>query len=559
MKVSQEPVKLSSIISDKTFCVPLYQREYSWTLEQISDIFYDITDSYDEGHFLGSLLLYDLNNSKEMEIVDGQQRITTMFLMLYSSLKALKGSNQNKAIERIHSLLFISDPNDLSENLPHTEPRLVTGKRDKALFKSIITNEDYTLHIDGRRKSHKNLTNALIFFDQRLQDIKNTAGLNGIVDFVMKIIKSEFIVMTAEKQADKLLLFKTINARGLELTQGDLIKNELCQNINSNDLEDAIENWDEIRNKIEKNNGSLDIFLFHYLNSLDSAQILRQQIDKKRGIDKWQKKNYPPAPEKYVFEIYGQLIIQDGPKKFIEDLMAAASRYVGLINPANDKIYLNSIKSMAVNKCFPLLLSASKKLNSKNFDLICQAIDSLTFRHSILRKDPKELEKFYYILSESIDGDTSINSTLLSIKSHANFKEEDKFKQEFLYASPKASISKMILDRITRKHSESVDWSNKDTHIEHIMPQKPAGEWLTIYDQDQDEYKDYLNRLGNLTILQDKKNIKAKNKDFVDKKIYYHESRLTITKKLTEYDTWDYGAILNHQEYLYEQSKDIWS
>ena len=559
MKVSQEPIKLSSILEDKIFCVPLYQREYSWTLEQISDIFYDISDSEDDGHFLGSLLLYDLDNSNEMEIVDGQQRITTLFVMLYSSLKALKGSANNKALERINSLLFVIDPNNLSENVSSSVPRLETGKRDKTLFKSIITNEDYNIHFDGRRKSHKNLVNAVTFFDQRLNEIKISAGYDGIVLFVQKIIKSEFIVMTAEKQADKLLLFKTINGRGLELTQGDLIKNELCHNIGTNDLEDAIDSWDEIRKNIEKNNGSLDIFLFHYLNSLDSAQELRQQIDKKRGIEKWQKKNYPPAPEKYVFEIYGQLIVKDGPSKFVKDLLASSIRYITLINPSNDKIYLHSLKAMAVNKCFPLLLSANKKLNPKNFDLICKAIDSLTFRHSILRKDPKELERFYYTLSDDLVGDSNIDSILEIVRSHANFKEEEKFKNEFLFASPKGSISKMILDRITRKHSESVDWSNKDTHIEHIMPQKPAGEWQPIYDQDPDEYKEYLNRLGNLTILQDKMNIKAKNKDFFDKKSYYNESRLTITRKLNEYTKWNYETIQSRQEYLYEESKDIWN
>lgn len=559
MKVSQEPQKLANIVLDKKFRVPLYQREYSWTLEQVSDIFYDIFDSEGDGHFLGSLLLYDLDNSNEMEIVDGQQRITTLFLMLFSSLKALKGSTYSKAMDRINSLLFVTDPNNLSENISTSEPRLETGKRDKTLFKSIITNQDYLIHLDGRRKSHKNLVNALSFFDLRLAEINATGGFDGIKNFVEKIIKSEFIVMTAEKQADKLLLFKTINGRGLELTQGDLIKNELCHNIGATDIEDAIENWDEIRKNIEKNNGSLDVFLFHYLNSLDSAQDLRQQIDKKRGIEKWQKKNYPPAPEKYVFEIYGQLIIKEGPKKFVTDLLAASVRYIILINPANDKIYLNSLKSMAVNKCFPLLLSANKKLNPKNFDSICKAIDSLTFRHSILRKDPKELEKFYYTLSDALVGDSNINSILELIRSHANFKEEEKFKNEFLVASPKPSVSKMILDRITRKHSESVDWSNKDTHIEHIMPQKPAGEWQIIFDHDPDEYSDYLNRIGNLTILQDKKNIKAKNKDFVDKKLYYNESRLTITKKLNEYDEWNYTAIQKRQEYLYEESKDIWN
>ena len=107
MKVSQEPVKITDILKDKTFTVPLYQREYSWNLEQVSDLYYDIADSDDNGHFLGSLLLYDSENSLKMEIVDGQQRMTTLFLLLFSTLKALINSDKTKAIERINSLLFI--------------------------------------------------------------------------------------------------------------------------------------------------------------------------------------------------------------------------------------------------------------------------------------------------------------------------------------------------------------------------------------------------------------------------------------------------------------------
>lgn len=558
MKVSQEPIKISDILKDKTFTVPLYQREYSWNLEQVSDLFYDISDSEDEGHFLGSLLLYQSEDINHMEVVDGQQRMTTLFLLLFSILKKLNGSDKTKAIERINSLLFIIDPNDLSDDITSSEPRLETGKRDRYLFKSIIRNEDYTAHKDGRRRSHKNLTNTLEFFDQRITEIIREQGLNGLTKFTERVIKSEFIVMTAEKQSDKLLLFKTINARGLELTQGDLIKNELCHKLGKYDIDEAIDNWDEIRNRIEKNNGNLDVFLFHYLNSIDNCQDLRQQLDKKRGIEKWEKKNYPPAPEKYVFELYGQLITLIGPQKFIEDLLLASNNYITLINPKNERLFLNSLKSMGVNKCFPLLLVAIRKLNNDNFDKICEAIDSLTFRHSILRKDPKELEKFYYQLSELIIDDSEIDNVIRKIKEHSNFKEEEKFKNEFIYASPKGSVSRMILDRITRKHAESVDWTNKDVHIEHIMPQKPMGEWKTLSDKDEFEYKDYLNRLGNLTILQDKKNIKARNKDFKDKKEYYKDSRLPITKNLVDYDNWDYNEILKRQEYLYEQSKDIW-
>lgn len=559
MKVSQEPIKISDILKDKTFNVPLYQREYSWNLEQVSDLFYDILDADEEGHFLGSLLLYQSDTNKKMEIVDGQQRMTTLFLLLFSVLKHLENSDRTKAIERINSLLFVIDPNDLSNNTSSSEPRLETGKRDKYLFKAIIRNEDYSAHKDGRRRSHKNLTNTLDFFDQRISEILKEQGLNGLTKFTEKVIKSEFIVMTAEKQSDKLLLFKTINARGLELTQGDLIKNELCHNIIPYDLDEAIDNWDEVRNRIEKNNGDLDVFLFHYLNSIDECQTLRQQLDKKRGVEKWDKKNYPPAPEKYIFDLYGELIAKITPQKFIEDLLLASNNYITFINPSNDKIYLNSLKAMGVNKCFPLLLSAVRKLNNENFEKLCKAVDSLTFRHSILRKDPKELERLYYQIAEMITNDADTETAVSKIKEHSNFKDEERFKSEFVLSSLKLPVSKMILDRIVRKHSESVDWTNKDVHIEHIMPQKPMGEWKELFDKDEFEYKDYLNRLGNLTILQDKKNIKARNKDFKDKKEYYKESRLTITKTLVGYDNWDYNKILERQEYLYEQSKDIWN
>ena len=297
MKVSQEPNKISDILKDKTFTVPLYQREYSWNLEQVSDLYYDIYDSEDDGHFLGSLLLFQTDNLKKMEIVDGQQRMTTLFLLLFSILKSLNGSDKTKAIERINSLLFVIDPNDLSNDVSSSEPRLETGKRDKYLFKSIIRNEDFNAHKDGRKRSHKNLTNTLEFFNQKISEIVRDQGLNGLTKFTEKVIKSEFIVMTAEKQSDKLLLFKTINARGLELTQGDLIKNELCRNIIPYELDEAIDNWDEIRSRIERNNGNLDVFLFHYLNSIDECQGLRQQLDKRRGVEKWEKKNLRvPSP-----------------------------------------------------------------------------------------------------------------------------------------------------------------------------------------------------------------------------------------------------------------------
>ena len=91
------------------------------------------------------------------------------------------------------------------------------------------------------------------------------------------------------------------------------------------------------------------------------------------------------------------------------------------------------------------------------------------------------------------------------------------------------------------------------------MPQKPDGEWLVLSDSDSDKYKDYLNRIGNLTVLQDKKNIKARNKDFGIKKEYYKQSRISITKSLTTYSSWGFDQIEKRQEDLYDLAKDIWA
>lgn len=560
MKVSQEPQTITDILKDKKFTVPLYQREYSWSLDQVSDLYYDILEVGNEnGHFLGSLLLYKEERSNSMEIVDGQQRMTTIFLLLFAILKAIESSDKTKAIARIKALLFIVDPNDLSEDEDSTDPRMEIGKRDKKLFKAIIRNEDYESHKDGRRTSHKNLTSTLIFFQKKLEGMKSDEGLNGLISFTEKVIKSEFIVMTAEKQSDKLLLFKTINARGLDLTQSDLIKNELCHNLKEFDIDEAIETWDEMRSIIEKEKGNLDTFMFHYINSLDESQEFRQELDKKRGVEKWDKKNYPPVPEKYVFDIYTIAINREGVKKFLQNILNAANVYTQFIQPENNEIYLSSLKSMGVNKCFPLFLSIKRKITNENFNQVSKEIDSLTFRHSILRNDPKELERFYYQLSDSIEDDSKVENAIESIKAHQNFKDEKQFKDAFIIARPKGSVAKMILSRIVRENSESIDWSNKDTHIEHIMPQKPTGEWMSLFEKDNDEYKDFLSRLGNLTILQDKNNIRARNKDFNDKKTYYAKSRLGLTQSLNEYLKWDYEEILARQTKLYEMAKGIWA
>ena len=174
---------------------------------------------------------------------------------------------------------------------------------------------------------------------------------------------------------------------------------------------------------------------------------------------------------------------------------------------------------------FSTFIKSKKILTDKNFIKIAHAVDVISFRHSILKKDPKELEKFYYQLMNKLVSNEDAQAVVEDIGGHPTVKDEVQFKANFIVASLKPSVSKMILDRIIKKHSESIDWTQKGVHIEHIMPQKPAGVWQTLFMKNETDYKDYLNRLGNLTVLQDKLNIRASNLSFDEKRKFVRPQR----------------------------------
>ena len=91
---------------------------------------------------------------------------------------------------------------------------------------------------------------------------------------------------------------------------------------------------------------------------------LRKELDKKRKVKNWDKKNYPPVPEKYLYDMYCRVIDKESPDTFLKNLKSACKDYINLINPSNTQIFLSSLKAMGVNKCFPLLLDVKNKFSS---------------------------------------------------------------------------------------------------------------------------------------------------------------------------------------------------
>lgn len=561
MKVTQEPIPLEDLLTKYTsFKIPEYQREYSWEIEQISDLFYDIENSEeDQGYFLGSLLIYSDDTMKgNAEIIDGQQRLATLFLMLNSIKRLLQAINDSESVEQLKNLLYKREKSFIKKK-KSDDPKLIIGNRDNSVFRALLRDEDHKIVANKKIKSHKLLLKASEdFFSIQMGELQKNQGHEGLLKFLDKIVKTEFIVMTAEKKYDKILLFKTLNVRGLELSQSDLIKNEICRNPKGISVEEAVDLWDDIKSSLEECKAKIDIFLFHYINSLNDAQRHREQIDKSRNVES--KKQYAPfIPEKYVFDVFElKLQYTDSTGGFLNEIKNAADNYKLFILP-NDNIYLAGLRAMNITKCYPLLLRGKKVLNKKNFSKLAQALEIISFRHSITRQDPKELEKLYYKLLTILKSDNDIKSVLDEISSHPTIKNINKFKEEFIIASPKNIVSKYILFRLASKLQEGLSWGSKEVHLEHIMPQRPKNNWLKLKNKDAEVYNDYISRIGNHTLLRDKLNQAASNNDFASKKNEYKKSGLKINNSLLNYNKWTFEMIEKRQSDIYEDIKNLWS
>lgn len=562
IKVDTEPVNLETVLARKLYEVPLYQREFSWEIDEVSELYHDISAS-EKGHFFGTLLFAEAEIEKDkFEIIDGQQRLMTLFLLLSSLRSLIQKEDSNYA--ELDKVLF-----DIpSSYIPASSasgriltPRLTASRRDDNLFRGIITEVRSQLP-DKRKKSHRGIVKAKDYFDEKVEDIKTKSGVDGLYQLVEKTMhKSLFIRMTAESNPDKVLLFKTLNARGLELSIADLVKNEICHQPKHIEIDEAIDLWDEVRERLENAGADIEKFLFHHINSLERDQEIRNGIETKKGKSTTDIFYAPPIPEEYLFDAYEyELKKAEKTHTFLNEIGGSAISYSSFVKPETNAKHLRALKELNATRCYPLLLHAKRILNDSGFKKLCSAIEILTFRHNTInQKDAKELEKFYYVFINEPKTSKYLSNILEKIRKHDSMSSDELFKLNFLNADPKLSVSKFILCRIISQMQEPIDWKDSEVHLEHIMPKSPSSSWPEAK-KDEEKHKDYLDRLGNLTILKDDWNRALSNKDYSEKIKRYKDSRITITNDIPKkWGVWNFESIEKRQEYLWELAKDIWS
>lgn len=541
------PMKLLRLLGEdkRTFNIPVYQRNYEWNKKQILEFFYDVEKIIDKdfsiGHFLGTIVF--VSTEKEMliiehVIIDGQQRITTTVLLLKAIHDLLEDDNRLK--EEIYNKFFINQYVDEKHKL-----KLKPVEEDMKAFMRLL--EDKNVQFS---KIHENYR----LFIKLLKKSKHRPE-----DFYKALTKVEIVYISLDKDApgeNPQLIFESLNSTGLSLTSADLIRNFVLMGLDYESQSDLYEKyWIEI----EK-----------YLPNARISDYVRDYLTMKTGVT--------PNKDK-VYESFKAYFNQNkiDSEYILRDLVRYAKYYHWFINiNCPDKkinMYLNELNILKVTVPYPYLLKVfddyfSKEIiEQEEISYILQIIVSYLYRRNICSIPTNALNRIFAVMAREVDkkleeGLNYVEATedyLMSRKGNGIFPRNLEFKTNFMetdFYNRKSKIALYTLYTIEQSiHKEVVQY--KDLTIEHILPQKITPIWSIELGRNATEvHKLYKDTIGNLTLT--KYNSEMTNKSFSDKKHYYKNSNIKITRDITNYQLWNQEAIEQRAEELYDLAKDLW-
>lgn len=532
MAISQPPPKnLDEIIHSKHYVIPRYQRPYSWDVEHITELFYDIQGN-ESPYFVGTLILRPTGTGNVFEVVDGQQRLATLLLLLKAAMIVLKAVDEDGSKEILDRYL--------NQKLPLAKEPIVTlvlSKRDRDKFNSLLLGTEFTSK--KPYVSWKKLDQALSFFKEKLEVVKTERGIEGLKEFILtKVMTLTFLEVHVQNNSDVYLFFETLNDRGMDLSIADLVKNRVCATAKDDEeaADDAARRIDDISDLL--GGGRIKSFLLHYCWSKSDASN--------------------PIPKKQLMNWYNTTIEKES-TSFLGDLEDHALAYADFVDPEKikptgaKKEILRYLKALNATRCYPLLLQAEKSLNAREFERLCAAIEILTFRHStVTQKDAKQLEGVYYRLTKDILNKVGFDEILKALRNQAAEIHDDVFVPAFATYEPENhQVARYVLYKIENylgKDAQPVDWETLT--LEHILPE--GSDW---------DGKDvYLDRLGNYTLLSKRLNKTASNKSFIEKREQYkEETRINITQELLAYKDFNKDDVVSRQKKLAGYATKVWS
>ena len=543
------------------FVIPIYQRTYSWTERECRQLWDDIlrTGSNEKlsAHFVGSIVyiekgLSNLTSQEPLLVIDGQQRLTTLTLILAALAKALDGfeENQREPVDgfsprKLRSYYLL---NPVEEGERHF--KLLLSQTDKDSLIAIVG--------DGVQPSDPSLriTENFELFESLIAGCKQdlTAVCKGLAKLVVVDIALN------RDQDNPQLIFESMNSTGRELSQADLIRNFILMGLEPQ-LQTRLYEQFWRRMEVDFGQGAygthFDAFMRHYLTA-KTGEIPRQD----------------EVYEAFKLHARSPAVSQAGVEALVRDIRDFARYFcamaLGAEQDAELKLCFQDLRELKVDVAYPFLLELyhdykSEILSKQDFLAAVRLVEGYVFRRAICAIPTNSLNKTFATFTKVLKKDRyleSIMAHLLLLPSYRRYPNDDEFKRDIqtrdLYNFRSRSYWLRRIENHDRKERVPVD----EYTIEHILPQNenlPAA-WKAALGDDWTRIQEtWLHTLGNLTLTG--YNSEYSDRPFAEKRDMaggFRESPLRLNQGLGQIDQWNELAIKQRAERLAGLAVSVW-
>jgi uncharacterized protein with ParB-like and HNH nuclease domain len=556
VKIQAAEYPLQRVFSkDFAFTIPLYQRPYAWTHEQAEELLKDLITALGDGnkpideinpYFLGSIVLIKEEDQPDAEVVDGQQRLSTLTILL----AVLRTLVQPQYVNTFTKLLY--EEGDIFLNEPNRY-RLTLAKRDAEFFQEYIQNEGGIAKLNDLNSaklsdSRKNIKENALLFVEELQKLSETKR-DRLAQF---IIKQCFLVTVSTRDLDSAYrIFSVLNERGLDLSLTDILKAEIIGLIPKAQNEAYTTKWEDIQENLGRETFQ-DLFAH--------IRMIYRKAKLGSSVLKEFREHVRPA---------------NNPQQFIDKTLCPLADALYIIKTAT---YQSDKHADEVNKLFkqldridnsdwipPAILYLSR--NQNHPDRLVQFftdLDRLAAGLMIRRANINERIERYGRLIAAIESGEDLYTPDSPLQITSEEKNNIlKMLDGDLYLIQKIRLYVLLrLDAALSEGEASYNFSI--ITVEHVLPQNPASNsiWMKWFPSPE-ERETYIHRIGNLVLLSSAKNSQAQNYDFDLKKQKYFTTKtgvspFALTTQVLNEQEWTPEVIERRQKELIAVLKRVW-
>lgn len=556
-KISGAEYPLAKIFSsDFEYIIPSYQRPYAWTQDQASELFDDLYDFFtsepEEGYFLGSIVLIKQENSPFAEVIDGQQRLTTLTILI-SALASILEGDQRDTLSK-----YIQEPGNEFEGLD-PKPRLTLRERDNSFFAKYVQALDFEGLVGLDNKSLDNESqvnikkNSELFLQRIKRDLVNST--DSIKKFVSFLLQRCFLVaVSTPTQQSAFRVFSVMNSRGLDLQPTDIIKADIIGNLSTDKERDEYNaRWEDMEVELGRS-GFND--LFTYVRMIYAKEKARKSL-----LEEFRN---------HVLRVVSEpeVLISEVLEPFASALATVRTPNYEAVSHAKEvNTYLHWLNRIDNSDWMPVaILFLSKKSNEPEYvEWFFSRLERLAaYMHVCALNINQRIERYNDIIRE-LENEHSLIKPVQAIElSNIEIEKMREALNGNIYELTPRRRNYLILRLDSFLSDGAASYDPSVLTIEHVLPQTVSdnSEWAELW-SDEELRRKWVHRIANLVPLNRRRNSQAQNFDFDKKKSAYFSgkrgvSSYVLTTQVLNSSRWTPEHLQSRQVELLEVLQENW-